>query len=171
MFAPGVGQLVHDFKITSTELASFVVSVYLLGYCFGPLLIAPISEIFGRRIVYNVCNILYVAFTVACAVAPNIGSLIVFRFFAGCAGSSPLTIGAGSIADMFVQEKRGSAMAAWALGPLIGPVVGPVGMFISHLDHGAAANHSVAGGYLAQAKGWRWTFWVLAMAVSFPTDL
>lgn len=49
MFAPGVGQLVQDFKITSTELSSFVVSVYLLGYCFGPLLIAPISEMYGRR--------------------------------------------------------------------------------------------------------------------------
>lgn len=127
MFAPAIGLLIQDFKMESTMLASFVVSVYLLGYCFGPLLIAPISEIYGRRIVYNVCNILYVIFTVACAVAPEIGSLIVFRFFAGCAGSSPLTIGAGSIADMFVQEKRGSAMAAWALGPLIGPVVGPVG--------------------------------------------
>ncbi|KAJ5314042.1 uncharacterized protein N7443_000926 [Penicillium atrosanguineum] len=147
MFAPGVGQLVTDFDITSTELASFVVSVYLLGYCFGPLLIAPVSEIYGRRIVYNVCNVLYVIWTIACAVAPEIGSLTVFRFFAGCAGSCPLTIGAGSIADMFVQEKRGSAMAAWAIGPLIGPVIGPV-----------------AGGYLAQAKGWRWTFWILAMA-------
>lgn len=49
MFAPGVNQLVKDFEITSTELASFVVSVYLLGYCFGPLLIAPISELYGRR--------------------------------------------------------------------------------------------------------------------------
>ncbi|OQD69968.1 hypothetical protein PENDEC_c028G00550 [Penicillium decumbens] len=147
MFAPGVGQLVVDFKITSIELSSFVVSVYLLGYCFGPLLIAPVSEIYGRRIVYNVCNILYVIWTIACAVAPEIGSLTVFRFLAGFAGSCPLTIGAGSIADMFVQETRGSAMAAWALGPLIGPVIGPV-----------------AGGYLAQAKGWRWTFWILAMA-------
>ncbi|KAJ5975549.1 hypothetical protein N7481_009256 [Penicillium waksmanii] len=147
MFAPGVGQLVKDFEITSTELSSFVVSVYLLGYCFGPLLIAPISEMYGRRWVYNFCNIFYVVWTITCAVAPDIGSLIVFRFFAGCVGSCPLTIGAGSIADMFVQESRGSAMAAWAIGPLIGPVVGPV-----------------AGGYLAQAKGWRWTFWVLAMA-------
>lgn len=129
MFAPGVGQLVRDFKITSVEMSSFVVSVYLLGYCFGPLIIAPISEIFGRRIVYNVCNVLYVIVTVACALAPEVGSLTVFRFCAGVAGSSPLTIGAGSIADMFVQEKRGSAMAAWALGPLIGPVVGPVGMY------------------------------------------
>ncbi|KAJ5092024.1 hypothetical protein NUU61_006894 [Penicillium alfredii] len=147
MFAPGVPQVMADFGLTNPELSSFVVSVYLLGYCFGPLLIAPVSEIYGRRIVYNVCNVLYVIFTVACAVAPEVGSLIVFRFFAGCAGSCPLTIGAGSIADMFVQEKRGSAMAAWALGPLIGPVIGPV-----------------AGGYLTQAEGWRWTFWVLAIA-------
>ncbi|KAF3398185.1 Efflux pump vrtL [Penicillium rolfsii] len=147
MFAPGVSQLVQDFHITSTELSSFVVSVYLLGYCFGPLLIAPVSEIVGRRIVYNVCNFFYVVFTITCAVAPEVGSLTVFRFLAGFAGSCPLTIGAGSIADMYVQESRGGAMAAWALGPLIGPVAGPV-----------------AGGYLAQAKGWRWTFWVLAMA-------
>lgn len=63
--------------------------------------------------------------------APEIGSLVVFRFFAGFAGSCPLTIGAGSIADMYPQEKRGGAMAAWAIGPLIGPVIGPVGMFFS----------------------------------------
>ena len=147
MFAPGVSQVVHDFHVNSVELSSFVVSVYLLGYCFGPLLIAPVSEIVGRRVVYNSCNFLYVVFTITCAVAPNMGSLTFFRFLAGFAGSCPLTIGAGSIADMYVQEHRGGAMAAWALGPLIGPVAGPV-----------------AGGYLSQAKGWRWTFWVLAMA-------
>ncbi|KAJ5628149.1 hypothetical protein N7490_010377 [Penicillium lividum] len=147
MFAPGIGYLTKDFHLTSTEIESFVVSVYLLGYCFGPLLIGPLSELYGRRIMYNVCNLLYVIFTVACAVAPEIGSLIVFRFLAGFAGSCPLTLGAGSIADMFVQEQRGTAMAFWSLGPLLGPVIGPV-----------------AGGYLTQAKGWRWTFWVLTMA-------
>lgn len=127
MFAPGVPQVMKDFQSTNLELASFVVSVYLLGYCFGPLILAPLSEMYGRVIIYNVCNVLYVVFTVACAVAPNLGALIVFRFFAGSAGSAPLTIGAGSIADMIPQEKRGAAMAAWALGPLLGPVVGPVG--------------------------------------------
>lgn len=166
MFAPGVPQLMQEMSLTSTELASFVVSVYLLGFCCGPLLIAPVSEIWGRRIVYNVCNFLYTVFTVACALAPNIGSLIVFRFLAGCAGSSPLTLGAGSIADMFVQEKRGGAMAAWALGPLIGPVIGPVGKFRYPSPKARRiVNLELAGGYLTQAKGWRWTFWVLAMAV------
>ncbi|CAG7943835.1 unnamed protein product [Penicillium salamii] len=149
MFAPGVPKLVQDFTVTSTELSSFVVSVYLVGYCFGPLLIAPLSEMYGRQYLYHVCNILYVIWTVCCAVAPEIGSLIVFRFLAGFAGSCPLTIGAGSIADMYVQEKRGGAMAVWAIGPLIGPVIGPI-----------------AGAYITQAKGWRWTFYILAMAVS-----
>ena len=130
MFAPGVPEVMKEFQSTNLELMSFVVSVYLLGYCFGPLLIAPVSELYGRLIVYNVCNVLYVVFTVACAVAPNLESLIVFRFFAGFAGSCPLTIGAGSIADMFVQEQRGAAMASWSIGPLLGPVVGPVGKFI-----------------------------------------
>lgn len=127
MFAPGVPQVMRDFGSTNLELEAFVVSVYLLGYSFGPLVIAPCSELYGRMIVYNTCNVLYMIFTIACAVAPDMASLIVFRFFAGIAGSSPLTIGAGSIADMFAQEKRGAAMAAWAIGPLIGPVIGPVG--------------------------------------------
>ena len=52
------------------------------------------------------------------------GMLIAFRFLAGCAGAAPLTIGGGSIADLMVAEKRGGAMAIFALGPLLGPVVG-----------------------------------------------
>lgn len=134
MFAPGVPEVMADFHSTNLELASFVVSVYLLGYCFGPLLIAPLSEMYGRMPIYNVCNVLYVVFTVACAVAPDMASLIVFRLFAGIAGSSPLTIGAGSISDMIRQEKRGGAMAAWALGPLLGPVIGPVGVYFLLLN-------------------------------------
>lgn len=163
MFAPGVPQVMREFQSTNTVIASFVVSVYLIGYCAGPLFIAPVSELYGRMIVYNACNALYVVFTVACAVAPDMDSLIVFRFFAGFAGSCPLTIGAGSIADMFVQEKRGAAMAAWAIGPLIGPVVGPVGKSLLIFQFLLTC---IAGGYLAQGLGWRWTFWVIAIAVS-----
>lgn len=130
MFAPGVPNVMEDFKSDNVYLASFVVSVYLLGYCFGPLVIAPLSELYGRMPLYNICNVLFTVFNVACAVAPNMSSLIIFRLFAGLAGSCPLTIGAGSLSDMIRQEKRGGAMAAWALGPLLGPVVGPVGKYI-----------------------------------------
>lgn len=127
MFAPGVPNVMEDFKSDNESIGSFVVSVYLLGYCFGPLLIAPLSEMYGRQPLYNACNLLYTVFNVACALAPNMASLIVFRLFAGLAGSCPLTLGAGSLADMIPQDNRGAALAAWALGPLLGPVIGPVG--------------------------------------------
>jgi len=149
MFAPGIPDVMSEFHSTNTQLASFVVSVYVLGYAFGPLIIAPFSELYGRLIVYHVCNVMFVVFTIACAVSSNLNMLIGFRFLEGTFGSCPLTIGGGTIADIIPQEKRGGFMAIWALGPLLGPVIGPV-----------------IGGYLSQAKGWRWVFWLIAIIVS-----
>jgi MFS family permease len=115
------------FNSNNETLGAFVTSVYLLGYSFGPLLIAPLSEIYGRAIVYNVCNTIFLIFSIACAVANSLNALIVFRLFAGIAASCPITIGAGSIADMVPLERRGLAMMFWIMGPLIGPTFGPLG--------------------------------------------
>lgn len=150
MLAPAVPQVMTEFKSTNQELASFVVSVYILGYAFGPLTIAPLSELYGRVPLYHACNVLFIVFTVACGLSTNLNMLIGWRFLQGTFGSCPLTIGGGTISDMIIQQKRGGVMAIWALGPLMGPIIGPV-----------------AGGYLSQAKGWRWGFWVIAMAVRF----
>lgn len=173
MFAPGVPQVMKEFDSNNIYLASFVVSIYLLGYSFGPLILAPLSEMYGRYPIYNACNVLYVVFNVACALAPNMSGLIVFRLLAGIAGSCPLTLGAGSISDMIHRENRGAALAAWALGPLLGPVAGPVGQLPPFYSYSPVCvlTNVIAGGYLTQAKGWRWTFWVLALAVSRLTLL
>jgi hypothetical protein len=119
MFAPGVPDVLREFKETSVTLAAFVVSVYLLGFAVGPLIISPLSEIYGRRPVYVVCNVGFLIFTVACAVAHSMPQIIVFRFFAGCFGVCPVTLGGASIADMIPQEKRGGAMALYAMGTFI----------------------------------------------------
>jgi len=89
----------QEFHSTNTELASFVVSVYALDFAFGPLVIAPLSEIYGRLRLYLACNILFVAFTVACVVSMNLNMLIGFRFIVGCAGSAPLTLAGGTIIE------------------------------------------------------------------------
>jgi MFS family permease len=115
------------FHSTNENLGAFITSVYLIGYCFGPLVIAPLSELYGRSIVYNVSNTFFLIWSVACAVANNESALIVFRLFSGIAASCPVTLGAGSIADMVPLERRGLAMAAWIMGPLLGPVFGPLG--------------------------------------------
>ncbi|KAL9033315.1 MAG: hypothetical protein Q9214_007573, partial [Letrouitia sp. 1 TL-2023] len=77
-----------------------------------------------------------------------------FRFLAGCAGSAALTIGGGTIADVMPPEKRGKAMAVYVMGPVLGPSLGPV-----------------AGGFLAEAAGWRWIFWLLAIIGGLMTIL
>jgi len=110
IFAPGVPELMEEFRSRSTELAAFVVSVYVLGFASGPLVMAPMSEIYGRAIVYHTCNFGYIAFVIGCALAPSLNALIVFRFLSGIFGSCPLTNGGGSIADMFTQENRAVAM-------------------------------------------------------------
>lgn len=150
IFAPGVPQLMREFQSASPELAAFVVSVYVLGFAAGPLLVAPLSEIYGRNIIYHTCNVCFIGFLVGSALAPSLNILIVFRFLSGVFGSCPLTNGGGSIADMIKQERRGAAMAAFSIGPLLGPIIGPV-----------------AGGFLADAKGWRWVFWLLVIVASF----
>lgn len=148
MLAPGVPLVLEEFQVNNNQLATFVVSVFVLGYATGPLLLAPMSELYGRTIVYHVCNILFIIFTIACAVSPNMGVLVAFRFLAGFAGVAPLTCGSGSIVDLMPQEQRGRAMACWSLGPLVGPVVGPV-----------------CAGFIVEEIGWRWVFWVIAIAV------
>lgn len=153
MFAPGIQYVMIEFNSSNIILASLVVSIYLVGYAFGPLLLAPLSEIYGRLWVYHISNVFFIIFTVACAVAPSLGSLIAFRFLAGSAGSTPLVLGGGSIADLYSRETRGSKIAIFSLGPLLGPVIGPI-----------------AGGYLAGAAGWRWVFWVISIAVCHSTQ-
>lgn len=122
MFAPGVPDVLKDFHSKSQTLGSFVVSVYVFGYVAGPLLVAPLSEHFGRTGVYHVSNILFVVFTAACALSTNLNMLVGFRFLQGTAGATPMVLGGSTVGDMFPQEQRGRVMSIWASGPLLGPV-------------------------------------------------
>ncbi|TAQ90983.1 hypothetical protein B7494_g734 [Chlorociboria aeruginascens] len=148
MFAPGVNAVLSDFHSSSGQLGAFTVSVYVLGFALAPLVIAPLSELYGRLPLYHVSSFFFLIFTVACALSTNMAMFIVFRLLAGCAGSAPLAIGGGSIADMIPQEKRGGAMAIFVIGPLLGPVIGPI-----------------VGAFISAALGWRWIFWILSIMV------
>ncbi|KAK4897051.1 hypothetical protein LTR49_028064 [Elasticomyces elasticus] len=147
IIAPGVPHILQSFNTPNETIGSLTVSIYLLGYAIGPLFLAPMSELYGRMPVLNICTTFFVVWSVACALAPNVGSLLVFRTLAGVAGACPLAIGGGSIADLFAQEERGMAMSFSIAGPLVGPVLGPI-----------------AGGYSDEYKGWRWSLWIIAVA-------
>ena len=122
MVAPGVPQLMREFGSSDQLLASFVVSVYLLGFVFGPLVCAPASELVGRAPGYHFGNVTFLVFTIACAVSSDLPMFCVFRFLQGTAGAVPLTNGGATIGDIMPPEKRGGALAIWGMGPLLGPV-------------------------------------------------
>ncbi|KAF2260019.1 MFS general substrate transporter [Lojkania enalia] len=149
IFAPGIPQILDDFKSTNSSLGSFIVSVFVIGYAFGPLVIAPLSEIYGRLPLYLICSGFFIITNIACALAPSLSVLAVFRLFAGLAGSCPLVLSAGTTSDLIPHENRGKVTAVFNIAPLLGPIVGPIG-----------------GGYLIQHKGWRWSFWLVTIVAS-----
>lgn len=122
MFAPGAAELADEFNITDSTVTAMTVSLYVLGFALGPLLLAPLSELYGRLVVYYFCNLVYIAFTIGCAFSTDVAMFLVFRIIAGCAASGPMSIGGGTVADLFIQEERGKAMALFTVGPLLGPV-------------------------------------------------
>lgn len=95
---------------------------YVLGFALGPLLLAPLSEVYGRLNIYHITNAVYVGFTIGCALSTGIAMFLVFRLICGCAASASLTIGGGTVADLVASDKRGGAMALFGIGPILGPV-------------------------------------------------
>ncbi|KAL4885972.1 major facilitator superfamily domain-containing protein [Aspergillus karnatakaensis] len=144
MFAPAIEQVLTEMNSNNRDIGSFAVSIYLLGYAFGPLFLAPCSELYGRIPVYHICTALFLVMNMCCALAINMPMLIIFRFLTGLVGACPLTLGPGTVTDLFQQSERGRAMTVFTLPVLFGPSVGPA-----------------VGAYVSRALGWRWTFWLL----------
>lgn len=143
MIAPALPLLSREFHVTSSAEQSLMLSTFVLGYAFGPLVLAPLTEMFGRRIVLQTTNAMFIAFNLGCGGAQSSAQLTVLRFFAGLGGSAPQAVGGGTIADLFEPQDRGSAMGMYSLAPLLGPAIGPI-----------------VGGWIVQETGqWRWIFW------------
>ena len=145
MCTPAAPLILKEFSSTNQLYVTFLVSIWELGEAFGPLLMAPLSEVYGRVVIYNTANILFIAFSIAGAVSSNLNMLIAFRFLNGITVAS-VTLNPSIVGDMFIVEERGTAMSIMGLTPLLGPVAGPI-----------------IGGYLSQDIGWRWTFWLAAI--------
>jgi multidrug resistance protein len=150
MLAPAAQLIMDDYHTTSTIFATFSVSIFVLGFASGPLLLAPLSELYGRVVIYNITNVLFLLFTILCAVSKNESMFLTFRFLSGFAGVATITIGSGTIADLMPREKRGKAVSIWSVGTILGPMVGPI-----------------IGGYVTEVAGWRWMFWVISIVVSW----
>lgn len=140
-------EIQKEFHV-SAEITTLALSLYVLGLAIGPVVLAPLSEYFGRQPVYLVSWFTHFMFQLPLALAPNIGTLLVCRFIAGFAGGAPLTNTGGTISDLWRRNESGGPMAVYGLSSTFGP---PLALVLS--------------GYIGLNLGWRWIFWVL-MAIT-----
>lgn len=113
---------INDKFHVLTEVSTLTVSLMVLGFSFGPLIWAPMSEQVGRRPTYFISFGLYVIFNIPCALSNNLGGVIVCRFLCGVFASSALTIAGASLVDIH-NETRGLALAFFSFCPYSGPVM------------------------------------------------
>ena len=153
MFTPGINQIAEDLNTTpNTVVGATTGFVVFLG--IGPLILAPLSETFGRRRLYIVCFAVFSVLQIPTALSPNVQTLVAIRTFSGFFGSVGIANGGGTISDMFEPNQRAGLFGWYLLGPLLGPTMGPL-----------------FGGLIVQYLGWRWIFWILTIVCTINTAL
>jgi MFS family permease len=63
----------------SAVVSSLVLSLYLVGFAFGPLFWSPFSEVYGRRLALLISIPCFLLFNVGCALSKNMATLLTFR--------------------------------------------------------------------------------------------
>ncbi|PCG89667.1 Major facilitator superfamily domain, general substrate transporter [Penicillium occitanis (nom. inval.)] len=132
----------------SNEVSVLSLSLYVIGFVLGPIVWAPISEIWGRRISILPAVFFQAIFCIATGRSKNAASVFVTRFFAGFFGSAPISNVTAALGDMWSKETRGTAVSLYAVAVNGGPALGPI--------IGAAL-------VLNDDLGWRWAAYIQAI--------
>lgn len=148
ILSPAMTDLAQEFHITSTIVQSLVVSIHILAWAVGPLVIAPLSEDdrLGRKTVLSVSCWLSLAFNLGCAFSQNTTQILVFRFISGLFSATPLNVSPAVVSDLFDTKSRNVSLAGVFLIPFVGPAIAPM-----------------IGGFVVQAYGWRWVLYTLCI--------
>lgn len=123
---PALRDIEREYKTTATK-TNISVGVYLLALGIFPIYHSSFSEMHGKRNVYVVSfMMLFVFCLLLCLVSHNITTFIILRFFCGVFSSSVQSLGAGTLADIYEPERRGSMFGFFYLGSLLAPLLAPI---------------------------------------------
>jgi MFS transporter, DHA1 family, multidrug resistance protein len=145
LYLPSLPALVRFFQ-TDVASVQLTLSVFLVGFALSQLAYGPLSDRFGRRPMLLAGLVVYVAASIACAMATSMAMLIVARFFQALGGCCGPVLGRAIVRDLHGVQRAARMLAyisaATALAPAIGPII---------------------GGYLEVAFGWRSNFIALTV--------
>jgi MFS family permease len=92
MLSSSLQSITHDLHLGTAAETQTIFSIYVLSWGTGPLLLGPLSEVYGRVLVLQLSTIVFVAFSIASGLSRSSAELIIFRFISGLGGSAVLAV-------------------------------------------------------------------------------
>src|SRR5437867_7416201 len=123
--------------------ATWVLTSYLVANAIILPMTGWLASVFGRKRLLMASVVGFTASSFLCGLAPNLGSLIVFRILQGATGGALQPLSQAVLLEAFPPHERGEAMGFWGQGIVVAPILGPV-----------------LGGWLTDNYSWRWVFYI-----------
>ena len=127
----------------SSDQITWVLTSYITAAAIMTAPVGWISARFGLKNLFLVSMIGFTGASMLCGIAGSLPEMVVFRLLQGVFGAALVPLSQSTMLNIYPPEKRGSAMAIWGMGVMVGPILGPT-----------------LGGYLTEIYNWRWVFFV-----------
>ncbi len=132
------GSLSASFDEITWVLTSYITAAAIMTAPVGWM-----AQRYGRKRLFIVCLIGFTVTSMLCGAAQSLAQMVAFRLLQGMCGAALVPLSQATMLDIYPPEQRGSAMALWGVGVMIGPILGPT-----------------LGGYLTEIYNWRWVFYI-----------
>ena len=131
-----------SLSATSDQI-TWVLTSYIVAAAIFTAPVGWLAARFGRKNLFILCLSGFTAASMLCGVAQSLPQMVLFRLLQGVFGAALVPLSQAVMLDIYPPEQRGSAMAIWGVGVMVGPILGPT-----------------LGGYLTDMYNWRWVFFV-----------
>ncbi len=123
--------------------AAWVLTSYIVAAAVMFPLTGWLANAYGRRNVFLVSIILFVAASALCGMATSLPQLVAFRLMQGIGGAALVPLSQAILFEINAPKDFGRAMSIWGIGATLAPVLGPA-----------------LGGWLTDNYSWRWVFYI-----------
>ena len=127
----------------SSDQITWVLTSYITAAAIMTAPVGWLSMRFGLKRLFLISMMGFTVASMLCGIAGTLPEMVVFRLLQGVFGAALVPLSQSTMLNIYPPEKRGSAMAIWGMGVMVGPILGPT-----------------LGGYLTELYNWRWVFFV-----------
>jgi DHA2 family multidrug resistance protein len=125
----------------SLDQINWVLTSYIVAAAVMTAPVAWMADRYGRKRIFIICATGFTIASVLCAGSQDIASIVLARLMQGAFGAGLVPLSQSVMLDAYPPERRGSAMAIWGMGVMLGPILGPT-----------------IGGFLTENYSWHWVF-------------